>query len=625
MPLYKRKPFALLDPPQDLDPNELVFQIRFTKEMFRDYQEYLKRLNLYRKRVWTCKTSGKTNLTYEEALVSEQRAVEKVQQFPKELMAPVLHMVQYSTLGIDKLVNNIYSKLQEGYFEGLELHGKKDESVFACKILKVLEDGEATLYEVGWLDRDKKVTGTSTVKAEDLIRKKPPLSRHMIKVFIRDSTSRNFPWVVHETLAKKHGISTQPPENFENIKKRKGTENGTMGNMKKLKRGEENPTKNVVKYPIDDLLVQPSADDPILTKRPPLSTEFRVPMDCVGDFLMVWDFCSSFGRFLHLSPFSLTDFENALCHKESNIVLIVEIHAAIFRLLIKDEGEYFTVMQNKKRNSKITLVKWTEYLLDFLEMDNREKFSSHITTIRRGHYGLLETHVKLGILRELVEEALITTDIREKLDERIEQQQALRATKREETRKKKEEQELGKDESEIKERNQKHILGNCNGKHKSDSLKGEHKGKDKDKEVEKKKPEETQNENLDREIEKLSIRTSSLGKDRNYNRYWLFRREGRLFVESSDSKQWGYYTTKEELDALIGSLNQKGVRERALKRQLEKFYQKISMALEKRTKDIAQKILLEEAVLRRSTRVRAQPRDNPNMAFLKYVNRWKET
>lgn len=60
------------------------------------FREYLKRLNLYRKRVWTCKTSGKTNLTYEEALVSEHRAVEKVQQFPKELMAPVLHMVQYS-------------------------------------------------------------------------------------------------------------------------------------------------------------------------------------------------------------------------------------------------------------------------------------------------------------------------------------------------------------------------------------------------------------------------------------------------------------------------------------------------------------------------------------------------
>ena len=56
-----------------------------------------------------------------------------------------------------------------------------------------------------------------------------------------------------------------------------------------------------------------------------------------------------------------------------------------------------------------------------------------------------------------------------------------------------------------------------------------------------------QKENIEKEIEKLSIRTSSFGKDRNYNRYWFFRREGRLFVESSDSKQWGYYTTKEEV------------------------------------------------------------------------------
>uniref|UniRef100_A0A453C138 WHIM2 domain-containing protein n=1 Tax=Aegilops tauschii subsp. strangulata TaxID=200361 RepID=A0A453C138_AEGTS len=72
-----------------------------------------------------------------------------------------------------------------------------------------------------------------------------------------------------------------------------------------------------------------------------------------------------------------------------------------------------------------------------------------------------------------------------------------------------------------------------------------------------------------------SVRTSPLGKDRYYNRYWFFRREGRLFVESADSKEWGYYSTKEELDALIGSLNIKGIRERALKQQLDKFYNKI--------------------------------------------------
>jgi len=53
-------------------------------------------MKLYRRRVWTCKVSGKMNLTYEEALVSERKATEKVQQFPKEFMGPVLRMVQFS-------------------------------------------------------------------------------------------------------------------------------------------------------------------------------------------------------------------------------------------------------------------------------------------------------------------------------------------------------------------------------------------------------------------------------------------------------------------------------------------------------------------------------------------------
>lgn len=68
---------------------------------------------------------------------------------------------------------------------------------------------------------------------------------------------------------------------------------------------------------------------------------------------MVWDFCMSFGRLLCLSPFSLSDLENAICHKETNLVLLVEMHIALFQLLIKDEGEYFEFLQNKNRKSKV--------------------------------------------------------------------------------------------------------------------------------------------------------------------------------------------------------------------------------------------------------------------------------
>ena len=51
-------------------------------------------------------------------------------------------------------------------------------------------------------------------------------------------------------------------------------------------------------------------------------------------------------------------------------------------------------------------------------------------------------------------------------------------------------------------------------------------------------------------MEKRSIKTNPLGKDRNHNRYWWFRRDGRIFVESSDSKEWGYYSSIEEVSQL---------------------------------------------------------------------------
>lgn len=60
-----------------------------------------------------------------------------------------------------------------------------------------------------------------------------------------------------------------------------------------------------------------------------------------------------------------------------------------------------------------------------------------------------------------------------------------------------------------------------------------------------------QKEYLEREMEKRFIRTNPLGKDRDYNRYWFFRKDSRIFVESSDHKQWGYYTTKTEVSIIL--------------------------------------------------------------------------
>lgn len=707
MPLLKKKQFSLAEPPKDLDPCELVYQVRFTKEIFRDYQEYLNRINLYRQRVWVCKVTGKTSLTYEEALVSEKRAGEKVQQFPKELMAPVLRIIQYSMLSLKDLAITIAEKLQKHLFVGAELYGRKENGVFACKITKVLdEDPEKIQYEVAWLDKNKKVMEHSLVSREDLIQKKVLFSRNVLKSFIRDSTYRSAPWVIHDKLAQNHGISTDLPEELRdqvffkdgllvcNKKRRKIEEDGKIEkeagkNKRKKMEGDDESMKEPIKYPIDDLLVQPGADDPVFTDRPSPSRDFNVPLHCVGDLLMVWDFCSSFGRLLHLWPFSLEDFENAICHKDRNVILLVETHSALFRLLIKDNDEYLLAARKRNQNQKlkITLINWTEYLCDFLEITKLPE-SNFRATIKRGHYGLLDAHAKLGILKELVNLALQTDIFREKLDNLIEERQEIGATKRgealEKARKKREEKEQLKAEADSngvmdqqflesvesvaendnhsnqnghmeKKRNGKILssqqgnasencedkLANTTSKKKAKKLnldvevqpdngkdssrkEGLKYLKDDKKEGTEKRDKEHRREFYEREMEKRVICRNPLGKDRFYNRYLWFPRDGRIFIESSDSKEWGYYSSKEELDVLMGSLNIKGEREWALKKQLEKFYGKICMELQKRSKELAHKIATEEAVLRRSTRVRAPPRENPANAFLRYVNKWKE-
>ncbi|KAI4310850.1 hypothetical protein MLD38_035797 [Melastoma candidum] len=653
MPLYKRKPFPLSDHPPDLDPSNPVFQVRFTKEIFLDYQEYLHRVDLYRRRLWTCKVTGKSNLTYEEALVSERKGT---QPFPPHLVKPMLHIVQYSMLTLKNLADTIATKLQDSWLEGIETYARKDNSVFPCRIEKILDDGAGSMRcEIAWLGKDQEVLGNAVVTRKDIISKKPPYSRNALMSFIRESTWRNAPWVIHDKLAEKHGISKDLPEELKGkfafhhgklvrmkvkrkICKEEGEsmERGPDGKCKKMKvdcSQIECQGLQCIKYPIEDLLVQPGPDDPAFADRPAPSRDFKVPMTCVADLLMVWDFCSSFSRLINLYPFSLEDFENSICHKDGSLALLVESHSALLHLLIRDGGEYFSALQRKKRNFKITLINWAEYLSDFLDMANRQDLSTHVATIKRGHYGLLSADVKLDIFGELVYYALQTDILRDQLDEHIDQWQELGATRRgealEEGRKKREaKQPLHRSGPFLNRRNcdalsiskEKMNKREENDVHKHENAHG---GTGKNDEISK-NSKELRKHYYEREMEKRFIRTNSLGKDRDRNRYWWFHRDGRIFVESSDNKIFGFYDTKKELDALMGSLNSKGERERALQKQLEKFYSRICLGLQKGSKDLAEKVALEEAVLRRSTRVRAPPRESPATACLRYVNKWKE-
>ncbi|CAN0865094.1 DDT domain-containing protein DDB_G0282237 [Linum grandiflorum] len=692
MPLLRKTAFPLLEPPEDLEPKDLVFQVRFTKEIFHDYREYVNRMDFYRQRIWTCKISGKANLTYEEALVSEKLAGEKVQEIPKELVEPALRVVQFSMLSLKNLAKTISEKLKEYKFVGDELHARKGESLLPCKILKILEDCNGkTCYEIKWLENSNKLTGTSVVKGNDLIRKKKPWSIDILKSLIRESTYRRDPWVLHDQLAEKYGISNNPPDELRgkvfildgviHETKRKSIEDGEeMVTSKKRKGGGEIKVTDVaknskteakqvdaIKYPIDDLLVQPAANDPVFTERPLPSRDFNVPADCVGDLLLVWDYCYTFGRLLKLWPFPLEEFEKAICSKDSDLTLIVEIHSALLCLLHKGNGDRYFSAPRRDKTSKVTSENWTEYLCDFIEKMDHPGLSASTETIKGDLYGVLDIQVKLAILHKLVNEAVGSALFRKKMDECVEQRQLLgsayRAEALEEARKKREEKERSKTvdvvngignghcvvDSEGLQRNQvatvnlnsdqnggdflrRHNSGGFSTEenHTSDRSDNDdstkiHKGQNMDVETgTDRRTAYKRKLQYNREMEKLLVCTVPLGKDRHYQRYWWFQRgDARIFVESFDCKEWGFYSSKEELDALMGSLNRKGEREMALHMQLEKWHDRICAQMEKRSKHIARETLLNNTVLRRSTRVQCT-RVPPATSYLRYVNKWKE-
>lgn len=150
----------------------------------------------------------------------------------------ILFLCIAGMLKLNDLVSKISAKVHERMLVGSELYGRKNNRIYPCKIMKVLaEEADKTQYQVAWLDKEKKVTGNAVVDGDDLIKKKLPYSRDELKFFIRESTYRCVPWVLHDELARKHGISTDPPEDI--VPKMSITD-------RKRKRKEENTLDHLV-------------------------------------------------------------------------------------------------------------------------------------------------------------------------------------------------------------------------------------------------------------------------------------------------------------------------------------------------------------------------------------------
>lgn len=80
------------------------------------------RLHLYKKPVWTCQATGKSGLTYEEALAGERQQEEALNRMQPPLQKRILSLVQFSlTPRLDQLVDDVFNGIKSTFVPDEEI------------------------------------------------------------------------------------------------------------------------------------------------------------------------------------------------------------------------------------------------------------------------------------------------------------------------------------------------------------------------------------------------------------------------------------------------------------------------------------------------------------------------
>merc|ERR1712203_431841 len=92
MPLLNRVDFFPNDVPKDLSPTDKVYYCAPTGEIFTSYEEYFGRRVLLDTEVWSRGVTGKSNLTYDEAIESEESCRNQLKSVDKTLCRTILFL-----------------------------------------------------------------------------------------------------------------------------------------------------------------------------------------------------------------------------------------------------------------------------------------------------------------------------------------------------------------------------------------------------------------------------------------------------------------------------------------------------------------------------------------------------
>ncbi|KAF9821952.1 hypothetical protein IEO21_00382 [Rhodonia placenta] len=388
MPTCRRKRVLLTEPSPELlsalktDPIKEVYYLAQTGEIFETYETYAARMSFYRLKQFQCEVTGKSGLDYFQALESERQEARTMHsRFPDPLKAAVLKAVQW-------LAEDLKVSVKDSI-------AKDDPTKYDYTVQILDEDqqpGSGRSHERSKGKDAAKWSGTCLrVGCSMMSRDRLTFSKSILRRFIRDCVDRApavaSPWTVKPAIAERYGVDTVMPEEtrrgVESIKK------GEIDKRKKVWEDKEGPAtkkqkkmtaaaeekvkalaavaekrerdarekaeklqkakeenerlaaekkkKKPIRYPTEDLdvVIGDREKKAGMKLKRPVPSYVSMPFgnDTTSNeaFLMTWNFLVVYGQPLHLSPFTMDEFEQALRHSIPDVpcALLAEIHATL--------------------------------------------------------------------------------------------------------------------------------------------------------------------------------------------------------------------------------------------------------------------------------------------------------
>merc|ERR1712013_621756 len=128
-------------------------------EVFTDYEAFFDRTILCNSLVWSCSVTGKSNLTYEEAVESEEKAKKRISNLPRPLKKGLLWLAHKTKRGrLGEIVDDVYDWSKSRYFVGETIEAVIGNQWCESKITRVIPPTEAEIKadaeEITEVDQD---------------------------------------------------------------------------------------------------------------------------------------------------------------------------------------------------------------------------------------------------------------------------------------------------------------------------------------------------------------------------------------------------------------------------------------------------------------------------------------